>query len=148
MTTSTRPPHPPSTSEPDRADPAGQSLGELVASASRDLSTLFRQELALAKTEITRDVTAAGKGAGLLGAAGVAALFGVALLSVAAAFGVAALGVSLGIGFLIVSAGYLLVGTALGLVGRRRLSAIHPPRQTVATVKDDVAWARHPTRTV
>jgi hypothetical protein len=49
-----------------------KSLGELVATATRDLSLLVHQEIALAKAEIKQDVAAAGKGAGLFGGAGFA----------------------------------------------------------------------------
>ncbi len=124
------------------------SLGQLVASATRDLSSLLRQEVALAKVEITRDVVAAGKGAGLFGGAGVAGLFGLVFLSVAAAFGIAALGTPLGVGFVVVGGLYLVVGAVLGLSGRRQLSRVGPPEKTIETVKDDLTWARHPTRTV
>ena len=77
------------------------SLGELVAAATRDLSTLVRKEVELAKLEIKRDVVAAGKGAGGLGAAGVTGLLGVIFLSIAAAYALGRV-VPLGAGFLIV----------------------------------------------
>ena len=61
-----------------------RSLGELVQTATKDLSLLVSQEIALAKAEIKREVTAAGKGAGLFGGAGVVALYGVGALVTAA----------------------------------------------------------------
>ena len=120
------------------------SLGELVGRATQDLSTLLRKEVELAKLEIKQEVSVAVKGAGLLGGAGGAGLLAVVMLSCAAAFGI---GVALGYwaGFLIVGVGYLLVAALLGLLGRRSLKRVGPPTRTIATVKDDVAWAKHPT---
>ncbi len=124
------------------------TLGNLVATATRDLSTLFRQEVALARVEITRDVLAAGKGAGMFGGAGMAGVLALGFLSIAAAFGIAALGTPLGVGFLAVGLLYLAGAATLALNGRRQLRNVGPPTRTIETVKDDVAWAKHPTRTV
>jgi hypothetical protein len=120
------------------------SLGELVAMATRDLSTLMRQEVELAKVEIKRDVVAAAKGAGGLGAAGFAAVLGLVFLSTAAAFALGRV-VPLGTGFLIVGGGYLLVAAVAGLVGVKSFKKMGPPAKTIETLKDDAAWAKHPT---
>lgn len=135
--------HDPITAAPAKEDP---SLGELVAAATRDLSTLMRKEVELAKLEIKRDVVSAGKGAGLLGGAGFTALLAVIFLGIAAAYGLAELGLDLGWGFLIVAGGYLLVAGALALLGKRNLGKVGPPEQTIATLKDDASWAKHPTK--
>ncbi len=126
--------------------PDSKSLGELVASATADLSSLMRQEVELAKLEITRDVKQAGKGAGAFGAAGVAAIFGVLFLSTAAAYAIGR-GLNLGLGFLIVGVVYLLVAGAAALFGKSSVQKVGPPEKTIETVKNDVAWAKHPTRT-
>ena len=127
--------------DPLTSDP---SLGQLVASATRDLSTLMRKEVELAKLEIKRDVVAAGVGAGMLGGAGFVALVGVIFVGIAAAYGLAGLGLALGWGFLIVAAAYLVLGGLLALLGKRSLGKIAPPAQTIATLKDDASWAKHP----
>jgi Flp pilus assembly protein TadB len=123
------------------------SLGELVATATRDLSTLMRQEVELAKVEIKRDVAAAGKGAGMFGGAGIAALFGLLFVSIAAAYGIEWLGVPLGCSFFAVGALYLIAAGLLALTGKKSLSKMGPPEKTIETLKDDVEWAKHPTRT-
>lgn len=123
------------------ADP---SLGELVATATRDLSSLMRQELELAKVEIKRDVVAAGKGAGGLGAAGFAGLLGVIFLSISAAYALGRV-VPLGTGFLLVGVVYLLVAALAGLFGLKSFKKMSPPTKTIETLKDDAAWAKHPT---
>jgi hypothetical protein len=124
---------------------ADASLGELVATATRDLSSLMRQEVELAKAEIKRDVIAAGKGAGMFGGAGMAGLFGLLFLSISAAYGIEYLGVPLGCSFFAVGALYVLAAGVLALTGKKSLSRMGPPEKTLETLKDDAAWARHPT---
>lgn len=132
----------------DVGPPAGEpSLGELVSTATRDLSTLLRSEVQLAKVELTQEVTKAGKGAGLLSAAGVAGLFALLFVSISAAYGLEWLGVPLGCAFFAVGALYAIVAGVLALTGRKKLQKIGPPEKTVETVKDDISWAKHPTKT-
>ena len=121
------------------------SLGELVATATRDLSSLVRQEIELAKVEIKRDVAAAGKGAGMFGGAGFAGLFALVFLSISAAYGIASFGVPLGCGFFAVGALYLLVAAVLAVTGKKSLAGVKSPEKTIETLKDDAAWAKHPT---
>ena len=59
-----------STNGPER------TLGQLVADATADISTIVRSEIALAKAEITGEAKIAGKGAGLLGGAAFVGLLG------------------------------------------------------------------------
>ena len=124
-----------------------KSLGELVANATKDLSVLVKQEVALAKTEIKKEVVAAGKGAGLFGGAGLTGLFALLFLSIAAAFLLDALGLPLGWGFFIVGLLYLIAAAVLAFSGKKKISQVGPPEKTLSTVKDDVEWAKHPTRT-
>ncbi len=123
------------------------TLGELVKRATQDLSVLVHQEITLAKVEITGELMGVARGAGLLGGAGAAGLLSVAFLSAGAAFGI---GETLGTwaGFLIVGAVYLVAAALLAVKGRAGLSAVGPPDLTLGTVKDDLAWAKHPTRPV
>ena len=124
-----------------------KSLGELVATATKDLSVLVKQEVALAKSEIKKEVVAAGKGAGLFGGAGLTGLFALIFLSIAAAYGLAGLGLPLGWGFFIVGLLYLIAAAVLAFSGKKKIDQVGPPEKTIETVKDDVAWAKHPTRT-
>jgi len=130
-------------STPDTSD---KSLGELVATATRDLSTLIRSEVQLAKVEIKQEVTNAGKGAGLLGGAGFLGLLALVFLSISAAYGISRLGPPLGWGFFIVGALYAIGAAVLALTGKKNLQKVGPPEKTIETVKDDVAWAKHPTK--
>ncbi len=58
---------------PSEQKAASTSLGDLIGEVTKDLSTLMRQELELAKAELKRSASRAGKGAGMLGGAGYAA---------------------------------------------------------------------------
>jgi hypothetical protein len=126
--------------------PQDQSLGELVSTATRDLSALIRTEVQLAKVEIKRDVATAGKGAGLFGGAGFAGLMALVFLSIAAAYGISWLGLPLGWGFFVVGALYAVVAGVLALTGKKKISQVGPPERTIETVKDDIAWAKNPTQ--
>ena len=123
-----------------------KSLGELVAAATKDLSLLVQQEVALAKVEIKKEVAAAGKGAGMFGGAGLTGLFALIFLSISLAYAISWFGIGLGWGFFIVGMLYLVVAGVLALLGKKQISKVGPPEKTIATVKDDVAWAKHPTR--
>ena len=123
-----------------------QSLGELVAKATADVSTLMRKEVELAKVEIKREVVNAGKGAGAFGAAGFAGLFGLLFLSIALAYGISKIiGDHVGWGFFIVGLLYLLVAAGAALFGKKSMAKVGPPEKTIETIKDDVAFAKHPT---
>ncbi len=120
------------------------SLGDLVAAATQNLSTLMKQEVQLAKIEIKREVVAAGKGAGLLGGAGALGALGGIFVSIALAYALNEV-LPTFVSFLLVGVVYLVVAGLLALVGKKSLSKVGPPEKTIATVKDDVAWAKHPT---
>jgi hypothetical protein len=116
-----------------------RSLGELVASATRDLSQLVHKEVELAKVEIKKDIAAAGKGAGLFGGAGLTGLFALFFLSFALVYGISGLGLDLGWAFLIVGLAYLAAAAFLALSGKKKISQVGPPERTIETVKDDIA---------
>jgi hypothetical protein len=124
-----------------------KSLGELVASATADISTLLRKEVELAKVELKAEVKNAGKGAGAFGAAGFTGLLALLFLSISAAYGFGSLygGDNEGLGFLTVGLIYLVVAGIAALVGKKSIAKVGPPEKTIATVKDDVAFAKHPT---
>ena len=104
-----------------------QSLGELVATATRDMSLLVHQEIELAKAELTEQAARAGVGAGLLSGAGFFALFAFLLASFAGSFGFAdGLDIAIWAGFLCMTGVYLLVAGILGAFGYRRVKTRRP----------------------
>ena len=121
------------------------TIGELVALASRDVSLLVRQEVELAKLEVKSAATSAGLGAALLGGAALLAFFAFFAITFAAAEGIHAAGIGLAYSFLLVTAGYLIIAGLLALFGMGRLKRVGPPKRAIQTVKDDVAWIKHPT---
>lgn len=110
-------------------------LGELLSEVSKDLSTLFRQEVALAKAELTDSAKKAGKAGGMLGGAGLTALFALLFLSIAAWWG---LGYLVGNAWsaLIVAGVYAIVAAVLAVRGRKAMQQVAGAPQTVATVKE------------
>jgi hypothetical protein len=123
-----------------------QSLGELVATATRDLSLLVHKEVELAKTEIGEEVKRAGIGAGFLGGAGFIGLFALTFLSVAGALGISdGADLPLWAGFVCIGGGYGALAGLLGMLGLAKVVKIRPPERTIRTVRDDLEWARHPT---
>ena len=124
-----------------------QSLGELVATATRDLSVLVRQEIELAKAELAEQAKRGAIGAGLLGGAGMFALLGLLMLCFTFAFLlVEEGGLAVWQGFLIVAGAFVVIGGVLGFIGIRAFSSISGPDKTVTTVKSGLASIRHPRR--
>jgi hypothetical protein len=123
---------------------AEQTLGGLVAAASRDLSTLVRDEIELAKAEIRQDVQQGAKGGAMFGAAGFLVVLAVILLSIAAAYGLVAAGLHRAVAFVVVGGFYLLVAGILALVGKRAVSKVGPPQRTIRTSKETVALLKNP----
>jgi uncharacterized membrane protein YqjE len=124
------------------SDMREQSIGDLLKQLSQETSTLVRQEMALARAELTEQGKRAGTGAGMLGGAGVAGLLTlgsltamlIALLDTAMATWLAAL---------IVTVVWGAVAGVLALQGRNKIKDATPPApQTVETVKEDVRWAK------
>ncbi|MCK6080946.1 phage holin family protein [Microbacterium sp. EYE_5] len=130
MTDATRSDHP----TPSEQRAASASLGDLLSEVTGDLSTLMRQELALARAELKQSATNAGKGAGMLGGAGYAALMAVFFLSVALWW---ALGQLVGLGWsaVIVAVLWGVIGAVLFVVGKKQLQKVEGAPQTVDTLK-------------
>jgi tetrahydromethanopterin S-methyltransferase subunit D len=111
------------------------SVGDLMASISQDLSTLMRQELALAKAELKTEATQAGKGAGMLGGAGFAGYMTLLFLSIALWWGLANL-MNGAWAALIVAAVWAIISAVLYATGRREMKQVNPkPERTVDTLR-------------
>jgi hypothetical protein len=107
------------------------SIGELVASASRDVSSLIQHEIALVKSEVKVSVKAGGIGAALFAAAGFILLLGVIMLSVALAYFIHMTGLDLAWCFSIVFLLYALVAAVLAFVGYKKIRAVRPPERAI-----------------
>jgi uncharacterized membrane protein YqjE len=118
-------------------------VAELLRQLSDQTATLVRQELELAKVELTEKGKQAGIGAGMFGAAGVVGLYALGALTAAVILALS-LAMSGWLAALIVAAIYGAVAGVLALTGKNRVQRGVPPtpEQTVETVKQDVAVAR------
>lgn len=118
-------------------------LSAIIGDATREMSTLVRQEIELAKSELSREVAKAAAAGGMFGAAGVLAALAVVFLSAALGLGLWELGMYGWAAALTVAVLYLVIAGIMVLVGRRVLKAFEPaPERTIRTIKEDVAWAR------
>ena len=115
------------------------STAELVSQLSAQVSTLVRDELALARVEMTEKGKRAGKGAGLLGGGGVLALYGVAtlLFTIGALL---ALVMPAWLAALIVTVVLFAAAGVAALLGKKQVQQAVPPAPTAAvdSTKRDV----------
>ena len=119
------------------------SLGELFSSLTRDMSALVRDEVQLAKVELTDEAKKAGKVGGMFGGVALAGWMTVVLLSFAAAWGLAEL-MAIGWAFLIVAAVWAAVGAFLYFRAREQMQHVDlKPEQTIGTLKEDVQWLKN-----
>jgi xanthine/uracil permease len=123
-----------------------RSLGELFADLSRETTTLVRQEIDLAKTEMTHKATRVGKDVGFL-AVGGAVIYAGFLATMAALILVLGHWVPWWLSALVV--GGIVAGVGYGLVQKGLAALKHEdvaPRETLETVKENVEWAKEQTR--
>ena len=117
-------------------DPSSASVGDLVGFITKDISTLMRQELDLAKAEVKQEAIKSGKAAGMYGAAGFAGYMVLLFASIALWWGLANL-MDQGWAALIVTGVWAVIGAVAFSAGRRQARQIHPtPELTVETVKE------------
>jgi hypothetical protein len=121
-------------------DPAAEraattGVGELLTVVSRDLSALIRQEVELAKAEVTDSAKKAGKGAGFLGGAAVAGYFALLFLSICIWWALGHL-ITNAWSALVLAVVYGVVALVLARRGRAKLQEVPGMPQTAATVKE------------
>jgi uncharacterized membrane protein YqjE len=128
--------------QPGRTEPtsaADATTGELVSRLSQEVSELVRNELRLAQAEVSGKAKKAGIGAGLFGAAGITALFGVGVL-IATAILALDLVMDAWLAALIVGVVLLAAAGIAALLGKKKVQEAAPPvpTETVESVKRDV----------
>jgi hypothetical protein len=119
-----------------------ESLGGLIRGILMDLRTLIREEVALARVEISEHATRARAAAMSFGIAIGALLFGGTFLLVAVAMGIAdLLHWPIWAGFLVVAVPLTLVGFVTLSSGKKKLQEVHAvPQETVTTLKENSEW--------
>lgn len=124
--------------------PAERPLSAIVGDATREMSTLVRKEIELAKLELSREAGKAAAAGGLFGAAGVLVVISVFFLSAALGLGLWQLGMYGWAAALTVALLYLVIAAILAVVGKRAIKSFKPaPERTIKTIKEDVQWARN-----
>ncbi|GIF62031.1 hypothetical protein Ais01nite_00660 [Asanoa ishikariensis] len=117
------------------SDSTDRSFGSLMGEVTRDLSTLVRQEVELAKAEIREEGKKAGKAAGMFAGAGIAGHMVLLFLSFALWWGLSNL-MDQGWAALIVAVIWAVAAAVLFVVARGQLRAVRGLPQTTQTVKD------------
>lgn len=120
-----------------------QSTGELVKQLSEQVSTLVRDELKMARLEMTRKGKQAGMGMGMFGVSGLSALYGVACLLAAAIIAISG-EIRPWLAALIIGLALLVASAVAAVTGKGRMRRATPPvpRQAVASTKADVEQVR------
>jgi uncharacterized membrane protein YqjE len=117
--------------------------GDLLKELSDHTTTLVKQEIDLAKAELSEKAKKAGLGAGMFGGAGLFGVFAFAALTTCI---IAALEspLNLWLAALIVAVVYAAVAGVVALQGRNKVKEAGPPvpEQTTESVKEDVQWAK------
>jgi uncharacterized membrane protein YqjE len=129
----------------DGPDVSNTSVGELVGQVATDLSQLVRQEMALAKAELREEAKKAGKGAGMLGGAGLAGYFLALFLSLTLMWGIGEMfdPDHPWIGALVVAVIWGIVAAVLFSMGKKNMAKVNPkPEKTIESVKEDVRWTK------
>ena len=117
-------------------------LGDLFGDLATDMSSLVRQEVALAKLEITQKAKYLGRNVGYLVVGGAVAYAG--LLAVIAAIimlldnYMPAWGAALLVGVVVAGIAWLLIGKAMSALQQADLT----PHETVETLKEDATWVK------
>ena len=118
-------------------------VGELMRELSEQTSTLVRQELELAKLELSEKGKRAGIGAGMIGGAGLVGLYAVGALTACVVLALAT-AVTGWLAALIVAVVYGAVAGGLALRGKSQVQQAVPPvpEQASESVKEDVQWTK------
>lgn len=122
---------------------ADRSTAELLRQLSQQTGDLVRQEMELAKAELTGKGKAAGLGAGMLGGAGLVALYAMGALTASAILALAIV-LDAWLAALIVGVGYAAVAGILALTGKKKVEQATPPvpEQAIESTKEDVEWTK------
>lgn len=119
-----------------------RSIGDLFSELAGETSTLIRQEVALAQTELTDKAVTAGKDIGFLAVSGTVVYVGFLAIVAAIIVGLAHF-IPLWLSCLIVGIVIGIIGAVMVYMGLENLKKINPvPKQTVETVKEDVKWLK------
>lgn len=122
-------------------DPVDRPLGELFGDFTRDLGTLVRKEMELAKVEAKEEIRQAGATAAMSLEAAMGAWMAVLFVSLAVAWWLDQ-AINTGLAFFIVGVVWGVIGAVLLKAAKERAERIRVLPETQRTLKEDVQWAR------
>jgi hypothetical protein len=123
--------------------PAELSVTELISEVTSDMTTLFRQEVQLAKTELRQEAKAGGKAAGMGAGAAFAGWMVAAFASLALMFALAGIEpLNFAWGAVIVAVLWAALGAVLATRAKKLAKQVGAPHQTIESLKEDKSWAR------
>ncbi|MBA3451162.1 MAG: phage holin family protein [Chloroflexia bacterium] len=120
-----------------------KSLGDLFSDLAQDTSSLVRQEVQLAKTELTQSASEIGKAVGFMVVAGAIAYAGFLAILAAIILGLWDAGMegwvaALIVGVVVIAISIILIQRARSMMQASNLA----PRRTVASLKEDTEWVK------
>jgi protein-S-isoprenylcysteine O-methyltransferase Ste14 len=119
-----------------------RTIGQLVADATHDISSIVHNEIALAKTELADDAKAAAKGAGMFGAAAVVGLLGLIFLFHTVAL-VIHIWLPISASYGITTALLFLVAGGLALVGKKSVQGVKgKPERTIRNAQETISTVK------
>jgi MFS family permease len=129
--------------EEQRTQLEDRPIGDLVRQLSDQTTTLVRQEIELAKAEMTAKGKQVGMGAGAFGGAGVFGLYAVGAITACLILALST-AVAGWLAALIVGIVYAAVAGVLALIGKKKTQAGAPPvpERAISSTKEDVEWAK------
>jgi hypothetical protein len=129
---------------PDQVHDDEPTIGRLVHDASRDISSLVKKEIQLAKSELKVSVRAGGLGLGLFAAAGFLLVLAVIMFSVFLAYLIHWNGDGLDLhwAFLIVFGAYVLLAALLAFLGLRSVKKVRAPERAIHQAQEAKAALR------
>ena len=124
-----------------------RSLGDLLKELGGEASLLIRQEIALARAEMTQKLTMTATAGVMFGVAAFAGLMAMGALTACVILAIH-LALAAWLSALIVTGGYVVIGGVCLAAGAARMRSARKPvlEQTIETLKEDVSWARHQAR--
>jgi hypothetical protein len=123
--------------------PDARSIGDLFSDLTREITTLVRNELALARAEMSAKLSRAARHAGTMAFGAVVALAGLFTLAASLVLVLVNAGMPAWGAALLVGLGLAVVG---GMLAMRSLSALRredlTPTETIQTLKETTEWKR------
>lgn len=125
----------------DREESRG--IGDLLGDLGRQMSTLVRKEIDLARVEVTSNVGRMGRGAAMAGAGAAVAYAGFLVLLLAIVLGLVEAGVDAWLAAAIVAVAALVIGGFVASMGAKRMQSTDlAPKQTAETVRENVEFVK------